>query len=80
MQNVTNGPTPEFLCYTCQDYGSLEVCHPSTDALLYWVKCDYCPKVSKGIFTKPYDWRRGDNPWKKTPEELAREAEECPPF
>jgi hypothetical protein len=75
MQNVTNGPTPEFLCDTCQDYGSLEVCHPSTDALLYWVKCDYCPTLSKGVYAKPLDWR---NPiWKKTPEELAREAD-CP--
>lgn len=76
MNDVTNGPTPEFHCYTCQDYGSLEVCHPSTDALLYWVKCDYCPKYMKGIFVKRLGW--GESIWKKTPEELRREAEECP--
>jgi hypothetical protein len=76
MKNVTNGETPEFLCWTCTDYGRLEVFHPSTDAFMFSVKCDYCPMLSKGVYAKRLEWN--EPIWKKTPEELTREAEECP--
>ncbi|MDG9711142.1 hypothetical protein [Streptomyces sp. DH10] len=76
MQNVTNGETPEFLCDTCHDYGSLEVFHPSTDAFLFSVKCDYCPMLSQGVYAKRLDWRGVKGLWKPT----AKEVAEQPPF
>lgn len=29
----------EKVCPSCDGWGQVEVCHPSTDALLYWAKC-----------------------------------------
>jgi hypothetical protein len=73
MEHVTNGETPEVFCHTCQDYGMYEVCHPSTDAIEFWAKCEHCPMIARSIYMKVIDWRSG---WKPSAEELA----ELPPF
>lgn len=30
---------PEMHCWSCEDYGDIPIFHVSTDALLYYVKC-----------------------------------------
>jgi hypothetical protein len=30
----------EYWCWNCMDYGIIEICDPSTDALIGWTKCD----------------------------------------
>lgn len=79
---VSNGRIPQFWCGACDDQGGYEICHPSTDAVIGWQKC---PCASLPVWKRQsrtfwrWGWeRRGgwaQPRWKKTPEQLAAEAE-----
>jgi hypothetical protein len=70
---VNEKPDP-FWCWSCGDYGIVELFHPSTDALIGHRKCLWCPPLTKGIYMKPLKLWEGH--WKLTSEEKA----ELPPF
>lgn len=36
---------PEFWCNTCQDYGVIDIFHPSTDAYMTSIPCDCKPTI-----------------------------------
>lgn len=49
---VEAGPPepPPPKCWTCMDYGNVEVCHHSTDGLLRW---DPCPALDDPVLHPP---------------------------
>lgn len=63
---------PEFYCYSCLDSGLIEVCHQSTDALLYWANCESCRP--RGRYMKfPGSWGRiSREVWIPSPKDIAK--------
>lgn len=65
-------PSP-WWCSSCGDSGKIEICHPSTDGLIGWAKCENHTPYPV-VYKWPYDW-------KLTPSELTArrlESDRCP--